>query len=142
MGHCPSVHEHSGSILLLKLAPAGTRFTLETRFMGDHDIAIARSFDEDLLCTAIFSCTSHSGASLAFLPASASSGQTHLLLDTSRTDPVAVPPHCAGGTWCCLAREACGAGEQRLVSVVAARLLPSESPCPSISRQGYFWWPA
>lgn len=34
------------------------------------------------------------------------------------------------------------AGEQRLVAVAAARLLPSESPCPSISRQGYAWWPA
>lgn len=33
-------------------------------------------------------------------------------------------------------------GEQRLVAAAAACLLPSESPCPSISWQGYFWWPA
>lgn len=67
---------------------------------------------------------------------------THLLLDTAQTDPAAVSHHCSGGTWGCLAREVWGAGEQRLVAVAADRLLPSESPCPSISRQGCCWWPA
>lgn len=104
--------------------------------------AIACSFDEDPPCTAVFSCTSHFGASLSLLPPPASLQTASLLLDTSQTDPAAVPPHCSGGTWCCLAQEVWGAGQQRLVAVAAARLLPGESPCPSISRQSYFWWPA
>lgn len=142
MGHCPSVHGHYGSILPLKLAPTGTRFTLETRFKGESDAAIARSFDEDQLHAAFFSCTPHSGASLAFLPLTASLQTNPPSPGHAQTDPTAMPTRCSGGTWCCLAREVWDTGEQRLVAVAAARLLPSESLCPSISRQGYFWWPA
>lgn len=48
------MHGRYGSILPLKLAPTGTRFTLETRFKGESDDAIARSFDEDQLHAAFF----------------------------------------------------------------------------------------
>lgn len=85
-----------------------------------------------------FSCMPRSGASLAFVPLQTNPPSP----GHAQTDPTAMPTRCSGGTWCCLAREVWDTGEQRLVAVTAARLLPSESLCPSISRQGYFWWPA
>lgn len=139
MGHCPSVHGRYGSILPLKLAPTGTRFTLETRFNGESDAAIARSFDEDQLHAAFFLLH----APLWSIPGFRPSLQTNPPSPGhAQTDPTAMPTRCSGGTWCCLAREVWDTGEQRLVAVTAARLLPSESLCPSISRQGCFWWPA
>lgn len=54
------------------LAPVGTRFILETTFMGDCDAAVACSFDENQLCTAVLSLALHSEAPLSLLPLTAS----------------------------------------------------------------------
>lgn len=113
------------------MAPTGTGFILETRFVGEREAAMACGFDEDRV----------QPFSLAHLTLGASSpsqpvsGSTHLPLHILRLP-----------LWpCCLPaqvpRAAALPGGVLQVSkaVRAARLLPGESPRPSICQYGCVW---
>lgn len=121
------VHGHHGSIPPLTAAPTGTGLTPETRF----EAAIACSFDEDQ--TQPFSLAHLTlGASS---PSQSLSGPTHLPLGTLRLP-----------LWPCYLRaqvpRAAALQEvwvQVSKAVTAARLLPGESPRPSICQDGCGW---
>lgn len=121
MGHGLSVHGHHDSIPPLTMAPAGTGFTLETRFIGEREAVIACSFDEDQI----------QPFSLA-----------HLTLTASLWANPPAPGLATSLLRCHVRLPRQEVWVQVSKAVAAARLLPGESPCPSICQHGCVWRPA